>query len=1268
MAGLKILQWNARGLLRNGRSFKQVVEERKPDVICVQESFLKPSKRYAISGYTSLRRDRPTQGGGLVTFVIQGLGYTELSLDNINTGRLEKQGITVLTDKSPIHIINIYNPPQYSYTDTLQRIHSKLPHESVYVGDFNAHHELLGSRQSNVTGRDLVEFIEDNNLCFLSDGTGTRIDPVTGNFTSLDNTITTHRLAGLADWLVVEDPCGSDHLPVLTTISSTPHMDTTRLPRSYIYSKADWPLFQSICQSATLEDIAHTDINQYLDNINTFLHSAASKAIPCSSGKTVTRPINPAWTPACTQAKKDSRHAFRQLKQGLITNTQYNQSIANTRKVIDREHKAHWETYVSTLNKDTRIRDVWGKVKSLQGKPNTRTIPTLGHAVTPEEKANTLAASLANASSHTNLEPQHQTLRAEFEVRHENHLSDLGPSTGPLNAPFSVEEFRDALSAKRNTAPGGDKISYVLLKHSPSHFIKILLHFLNRVFITRQFPTQWKEATVIPLLKPGKNRHSPDSYRPISLTSHLCKVTETMLNNRLRWFLDTHDLLDSAQSGFRKGRSTIDQLVKLETQIKCANMNKQLTGVVFLDISKAFDLVWHNGLLYKLKHHGIQGHILHFIKSFLLGRTIQVSVNQILSNKYPLENGTPQGSVISPTLFNIMANDLADEIKYTYDQEDNCDLFQFADDNTLSFSHRDIKIINSKLQESLDTITSWSHKWGFKLSEQKTSAVLFGKRGSIYSRSAPQFSLTLNNKAINIASEARFLGVIFDRHLSFASHISSVVTSCQSITNLMRCVSGTKFGADKPTLLLIYKALIRSRLDYGCQAFHSGAKIHLNKLDRIQYQALRTALGAHRSTPIEALLAEAGELPLSLRRDSLTLRFWARVRSNPDNPVNTLFTHRFNRVYNRHKVKNLWNAKQAPFGYRVHRFLENTPLGSIEIAEQEVISHPPWLLSRPNVSVALSNEFTKSENPSVIKAIALEYLDTKYQGFHKIYTDGSKDPDTGHTGAAYYDPLADYGDGYRCTDHISVYTSELIAINEALDYISNKDYSNVVILSDSLSALQSLVTKTSSRPDILNEILVRVHQLQRRHIRVHLEWIPAHVGIIGNETVDSLAKESTNHSEIECNTQLGVTEAYTLIRQFINQKRSEKYNNTSLFIRQLKPNPTVTPIRYSNNVYWDKVFTRLRLGTTLLNGEIGQYIFKQGPQCSCGHSKETVEHFIMECPTHNLHRGELHTHYHSLGLDTLHIREILDPPKSLARSAFEGLRIFITNTGYIDKI
>ena len=143
-------------------------------------------------------------------------------------------------------------------------------------------------------------------------------------------------------------------------------------------------------------------------------------------------------------------------------------------------------------------------------------------------------------------------------------------------------------------APGPDGIHNNLLKHLLEDTLKILKEILNKIWISADFPQQWRAATVIPISKPNKDHTDPLSYRPIALTSCLCKVLERMINTCLIWYLEKYKILDRIQCGFRKHRSTTDHLVSLERYLWDAFAQRQQAVGLFFDLEKAYEAIWHH--------------------------------------------------------------------------------------------------------------------------------------------------------------------------------------------------------------------------------------------------------------------------------------------------------------------------------------------------------------------------------------------------------------------------------------------------------------------------------------------------------------------------------------------------------------------------------------------------------------------------------------------------------------------------------------------------
>ena len=208
------------------------------------------------------------------------------------------------------------------------------------------------------------------------------------------------------------------------------------------------------------------------------------------------------------------------------------------------------------------------------------------------------------------------------------------------------------------------------------------------------------------------------------------------------------------QSGFRRGRNTLDQIMRLQDLITRHQHNKEHVLAVFIDFEKAFDVVWRNGLLIKLKNFGINGQMFDWITDFISDRTFQVRVGDALSEVHTLENGTNQGSMILPELFLSMINDMPNGLKNTM-------VSLFADDSSLFKACRNIKWLQEAIQKDLDALQLWCNQWGFKVSTEKTVAVLFSQ-----STNRPDVKLEINGTAIKIDKSARFLGVIFDQRLT----------------------------------------------------------------------------------------------------------------------------------------------------------------------------------------------------------------------------------------------------------------------------------------------------------------------------------------------------------------------------------------------------------------------------------------------------------------------------------------------------------------------
>ena len=324
-----------------------------------------------------------------------------------------------------------------------------------------------------------------------------------------------------------------------------------------------------------------------------------------------------------------------------------------------------------------------------------------------------------------------------------------------------------------NKATGSDGISgQMLLLCDDSVTLPLKIIFRN-ILLTSIYPDTWKLANVTPIFKKG-DKQSIENYRPISLLPICGKIFEKIIFNNLYCYLNVNNLITKNQSGFRPGDSTTNQLLYLVNEIHKAFENPKSLEVraVFLDISKAFDKVWHKGLLFKLKQNGVSGSLLMFFQDYLNNRKQRVVLNGSYSSYSTIESGVPQGSVLGPLLFLIYINDLEKNIK--------SNIKFFADDTMLFSIVNDPAISANNLNHDLDIIQRWAYQWKMEFNPDPTkqaNEVLFSCKKS--SPNHPQ--LIFNGIVVSKVNDQKHLSLIHDSRLSFEKHINGKIIKAKKL-------------------------------------------------------------------------------------------------------------------------------------------------------------------------------------------------------------------------------------------------------------------------------------------------------------------------------------------------------------------------------------------------------------------------------------------------------------------------------------------------------
>jgi hypothetical protein len=384
----------------------------------------------------------------------------------------------------------------------------------------------------------------------------------------------------------------------------------------------------------------------------------------------------------------------------------------------------------------------------------------------------------------------------------------------------------------------------------------------------------------------------PKNYRPISQTSCVSKLIERVIKNNLVEFLNFNKIIIEEQSGFQKNRRTTDNLIFLtQKAIESVNRNKKCL-TIFFDIEKAFDKVWHYGLIYKLIEYKIPNFIVKWVFNYLKDRKMYVRINDETSEKKLLQTGVPQGGVLSPILFSIFINNIP--IKNV--KNVSCSLL-FADDLATMFFYSKEGKVKHVIANYLKDIEKWLVKWKLKMSGTKCSYMCFSK-----SSTKVNFVLKLFDEVIPYNKSCVFLGVMFDDKLSFNLHLEYILKKIFNRQNLLKILAHRKWRLSYSTLLMIYYSLIRSLIDYVSFIGTTLSESIRIKFQRIQNQAIKTIYHCPLLTNLKKLEEEIGLINISGRMNSLTVRYLNISLSN-NNPLIYKLCQEYKKGFEAREVK-----------------------------------------------------------------------------------------------------------------------------------------------------------------------------------------------------------------------------------------------------------------------------------------------------------------------------------------------------------------------------
>jgi hypothetical protein len=797
------------------------------DICLLSETWLSPSKAFRLANYVCHRTDRPTPGGGTAILVRRGIVHHSVPVPGLT--HLEATAIQTALAGKPVIILAAYLSPCRPLigADLDACFGGGLP--VLLAGDLNAKHVDWNSRLTTRRGKLLRDYADVNScLIFGPDTPTTNPYNPTATPDVLDIVVTRdlHSPVHLASCSALS----SDHLPVLidTMCRSSFHTPPARSD----FKRTDWSKFQTHLEAETPFDPELLDgmaIDTCVENFSGAVLRALADSTPKCRPRDDPRPPIPAGIQDEIRLKNRLRRQW-QVTRDPVLKAEVNRLQRSVTIRLNEWRNDQWGATLESLTPEDQ--SLWKMTKRVMriATPSPPLVTPGGFALSDPEKAEAVADSLEDQFQPVT-DHSVPAVIEKVDVVLESYFQT--PASEPhLTNPDEVQAALRGLKPAK--APGPNGIPNRALKHLPMRAVLLLVHIFNAVLRTHHYPTGWKHARVISILKPGKDPAQPTSYRPISLLDTIGKVFEKILLARILHEVGERGLLRDEQFGFRPKHSTSMQLARLVDRIKRNFGEKRLTGAVFLDVAKAFDTVWIEGLLYKLTLLNFPSYLVHTISSYLRGRTFEASFLTATSSRRVMRAGVAQGGLISPVLFSLYVNDMPTPSRHV-------ELALYADDTAVIATSKKPNLLVSYLESYLRDLQRWLSEWRISINVSKSSAIIFARAGRRYNQPPP---VTLFGEPIEWVDTTRYLGVTLDSRLTWSPHVTQVGKRTAQRMGLLGPVLNRRSELSIRNGVLLYKQLIRPLMDYACPVWRSAARTHVRRLQVLQSKCLRLVTGA----------------------------------------------------------------------------------------------------------------------------------------------------------------------------------------------------------------------------------------------------------------------------------------------------------------------------------------------------------------------------------------------------------------------------------------
>ena len=547
---MSMINWNIRGFNSNRDQIRVLLKENNASIICLQETMLGDNVPNIGLDYL-FYRSPPMVGmraeGGTAIIINKSVNHKPVQLNT----PLQACAVQFFTNKW-ITLCSVYLEPSLEkrlrdenglprrlHLNDLQSLVDQLSQPYILTGDFNARHSLWGEQTFNSWGYIVEGFIDQNDIVLMNDGSPTRHDVAHNSKSAIDLTFCSPSLRLDYEWSVDNDLHGSDHWPI--HIKYVRNLPSPCQPK-WKTDEADWGSFtiNTKVDRVATEFPSPFAAYEYLVSI---LLCGAMLSIPKTLGNP-RRAVVPWWNDTCATSRKIARACYKRYNRYpcMVNKITYRRALAKQKKTFKEARRNSFIKYISELKHDSPITLVWTRIRKLMGKFTPSPLPVLkinGSWISdPKEVAEAFERHFSDISSASHYNNNFSSIRNNTTV-----VPRFSNNSEVYNFLFTMEELDYALSSCSPTSPGEDEILYLMVINLSTSSKKFFLDVLNQFWNSGTSPDSWKISIIVPILKPGKDSSLPSGYRPIALTSCVCKIYEKMVTNNLVWYLESKNLL-----------------------------------------------------------------------------------------------------------------------------------------------------------------------------------------------------------------------------------------------------------------------------------------------------------------------------------------------------------------------------------------------------------------------------------------------------------------------------------------------------------------------------------------------------------------------------------------------------------------------------------------------------------------------------------------------------------------------------------------------------